>query len=280
MISGATKGPSTNDACYDSRLLQPLSQAEREHFLSLTGLNHEFYARYASEFHDSRAYGWPAWNQVLDLTAQRALSVLDIGCGGGRLLSFLERQWVLGRQCSLKHFVGVDREPRLLKHAQEGEYQSSCEWLYWDWCGPLSLSESLSPLAEFDLITLFGVLHHVYHPLARLELILIAAERLAVEGTLAVSLWDFGDQARYTSKFLSWDPVIKRGLDPDLILPGDHLLGWRHQEDTPRYCHWMNPEREEELKALVSSKATNLSSPEVITHHRDGNRYLVWKRLF
>ena len=259
-------------------LFDELNEEEVNHFRRLETINQLFYTRYADEFHSSRAYGWRGWLSLLDLLPQHPLNVIDLGCGGGRLLQFLERRWVGERKGHIHEYLGADREEQLLDHARQSSCSLPSRWVSWDWSvDPITL-QHFHREAGADWVTLFGVIHHIYHPSVRARLISQAGDLLRSGGILSVSLWDFGAQARYQDKSLSWAPLIEEGTLPHLILPGDTLLGWRGQTSPPRYCHWLNPGREAQLIADVQSLTPHLTSPMLITHPQDGNRYLCWTR--
>ena len=126
-------------------------------------------------------------------------------------------------------------------------------------------------------MTLFGVMHHVYSFSARVSLICWAAQFLKPGGVLSVSLWNFGAQPRYHTKYLDWSEHAQEGLTLDLVEEGDVLLGWRGEVDTPRYCHWMSPDEESRWLEQIKIHAPQLSSPQLDLHPRDGNRYWTWR---
>jgi ubiquinone/menaquinone biosynthesis C-methylase UbiE len=83
-----------------------------------------------------------------------ALSILDVGCATGRLLSALS-------MAGASHLAGVDLAPKILEVAREkltrqkahaeirtADAEDSLPW----------------PAESFDVVTLTGVLHHFYRP--------------------------------------------------------------------------------------------------------------------
>jgi SAM-dependent methyltransferase len=100
--------------------------------------------------------------------------------------------------------------------------------------------------ARFDLIVLFGLMHHVPSRARRLRLLEASAERLSPGGLLAVSFWQFGDRERFEGRFRSWHDPEAAGVDPEDLEEGDALLAWG-DAGAVRYCHFAGPAEAETL---------------------------------
>ena len=227
---------------------------------ALLELNRRFYARYAASFSASRERPWHGWERLLDhLAAARrgALRVLDVGCGNGRFATFLA-----ARRPEKIFYLGVDSSPQLLAEARrrlshlvaEGRLELRLLEL------EVTADEAVQQLAgsrlgraRLQLITLFGVLHHIPGRAGRARLLARLALHLAAPGLLAVSLWCFDRQRRISDKILPWEEYNRRAPEPiDLVQleRGDHLLTWAGERDTPRYCHLAD---EEEIAGLITA---------------------------
>jgi SAM-dependent methyltransferase len=78
---------------------------------ALAELNGAFYANFAGDFARTRR-GWPLGFERILPHLWPAANVLDVGCGNGRLLTFLtERGW-------RGHYLGADNSAGLLSAAQ------------------------------------------------------------------------------------------------------------------------------------------------------------------
>ena len=99
-------------------------------------------------------------------------------------------------------------------------------------------------------------------------------------GVLSVSFWDFGAHAKWDKKKLDWQSICAEfKINEAHLEPGDFLLGWSGQTDTPRYCHWVSREEEERLnRDLMESLGTEWEPPQMTSREGDLNRYWSWKR--
>ena len=87
----------------------------------LSRINRDFYERMAAEFSATREHPWPGWQRVLRHAVReeggedgaRTLSILDAGCGNGRLAAFVCAQ--VDRPL---HYVGIDASLALLARAR------------------------------------------------------------------------------------------------------------------------------------------------------------------
>ncbi len=217
----------------------------------LDRINRDFYRERASEFSRTRKRPWTGWRKLFGLADSSLrsprVSILDLGCGNGRLLPELVRAF--GTEIS---YLGLDRSVPLVGEARrtlEGSLTARAHLAAAD-----LLREPLAELAlhaRFDLILAFGLLHHVPSLERRRQLLSSAARRLRPGGLLGLSFWQFGELQRFRSRFESWDtqPACA-GLDTGDLEPGDHLLGWG-DAGAVRYCHHAGPAEAAELVGSV-----------------------------
>lgn len=209
---------------------------------ALRRLNRRFYDHHADRFDRSRrGRPWPGWTELLDRfprAATRPSRVLDAGCGNGRFGAFLAEH-----QPPVDYF-GLDEEPALLEaarevlapHAEAGEIDVRLEradLLEDDFAQALGTR-------RFDLIVLFGVLHHIPGEVVRGRLLAELGRYLARDGRLVVSFWRFDRSPRFERQLLPWeeaDPRSLEGIDVGELEPGDHLLSFGGDLRMPRYCH-------------------------------------------
>jgi SAM-dependent methyltransferase len=223
----------------------------------LNQLNREFYRTTAAQFDESRSEPWPGWNNLLPYL-KTPLSVLDVGCGNGRFGVFLAQ--TLGTNLS---YCGVDNNPVLLQHARESLSRIETRLENRD------VIEYPPDTGEFDLVVLFGMLHHIPGSTSRRTFMQILAQRVAPGGIFAFAVWRFYDYERFRERIVPWPVDIQ-------VEPHDYLLDWRRGTSALRYCHYVN---ETEHADLIT--ATGLT--EVITYRSDGrtndmNRYSLLRR--
>lgn len=235
---------------------------------ALARLNSGFYDRFAESFSRTRQAPWPGWARVLETwqrsrpgsPADAAASILDLGCGNGRF-----GVW-LGEVSDDSHdYTGVDSSARLiamvpltLADREGGRTELVVADLVFD-----DLDEHLGD-RSFDLITLFGLLHHVPSFARRQSLLEGLKQRLAPDGLMALTFWQFADQERFRRRFMDWEEYNRSAsepIDPAALEPGDYLLQW--EETACRYCHHTAPGEAAELVGSLELQVLD-------TFHADG----------
>lgn len=222
---------------------------------ALIDLNRAFYARFAREFARSRSLDQPGLLRLLDYLPRRG-RLLDVGCGHGRLASLLDRE---------QHgvaYVGVDSSSELLSIAQTdaAALAISTTFIEADLAAD-GWSERLPP-GQFDAIVALAVLHHVPGRQRRRDLLAQLASLLASDGVLALSTWQFHNEARLQRKILPWSAA---GLAPHQVEPGDALLDWQRGGAGLRYCHLLD---EAEVVALAQQVGLQVHA----LYYDDGRR--------
>lgn len=200
-------------------------------------LNAVFYADFAQMFAASRSPQQRGWRRLLPWLPA-AGRLLDVGCGQGRWLEFLRQQG------QMQAYVGVDSSAALLALAEPLTLGLAparfvqADLLAADWSQRL-------PDADFLAITALAVLHHIPGWQRRQVLLQQLAGLLAPEGVLALSTWQFLNEARLRRKVMPWRTV---GLEADQVEAGDYLLDWQRGGVGLRYCHLVDPD---EITALA-----------------------------
>jgi tRNA (uracil-5-)-methyltransferase TRM9 len=241
---------------------------------ALLAVNRRFYERHGASFSATRQFAWPGWPHLLPHLPQVAptpLAVLDVGCGNGRFARFLATQvkapWT---------YLGLDSSPLLLAQAQELPL-------------PLQLrlvdliADPLSAVLgeqRFHWIALFGVLHHLPGRANRQRLLVDLAHHLARPGILTLSIWRFDQDPRAPQKRLSWErynTTAGERIALDQLEPGDQLLTWAGDPDTPRFCHLADEGEVVHWQALLGQQELSLRE-RFAADGRTGaeNSYLVF----
>ena len=239
---------------YDNNTDRNMNDATIER---LNQINRQFYQITANSFDQSRSQPWPGW-EILAGHLSAPLTVLDVGCGNGRFGVFLVRRF--GATIT---YYGIDSNPILLSRAEEAlrgfEVHLTCR----------DVIDNPPDSGEYDLVALFGMLHHIPGYERRRAFLRRLADRVAPGGLLAFAAWRFYDFARFRERIIPWPDDIQ-------VEANDYLLDWRRETPALRYCHYVD---DAEHAALVA--ATGLT--EIVTYRADGetgdmNRYSLLRK--
>ena len=249
----------------------------------LDDINRRFYERFAEHFSKTRVHGWAGWHSALDSLPNHPLRILDLGCGNGRLSSFLETHWCEEMNGEIELFTGLERCTSLLEVARNRTLSFPTHWSEWSWSDVVAADphEAITECDDQDWVVIFGVTHHIFGYDRRLRLLNWAAQHLRPGGLLCVSFWDFGAHEKWQKKVISWDDHHHLiGPYRESLEDGDFLLGWAGTQDTPRYCHWVSRNEEKKILEDVGEGLSIKLSPAIrIGDESDLNRYWCWQRI-
>jgi SAM-dependent methyltransferase len=222
----------------------------------LNAINRTFYETVADEFDATRGEAWPGWERLLPLL-RPPFSVLDVGCGNGRFGIFLARHFD-----EKFRYHGMDSNPTLLERARQSLTHVDAQLEARD------IVEQPLEAGNYDLVALFGMLHHVPGAERRQSLVKTLAKCVAPDGLLIFTCWRFYEYPRFRERIVP----MPNDLKPE---PGDYLLDWRRGSTALRYCHHVD---DHELKRLID--ATRLRP--ILQYRADGrsgdmNLYVVLK---
>ncbi len=99
----------------------------------------------ASEFSETRSFPWEEF-KIFEKFYNKKFDVLDLGCGNGRLLTFLRKK-------GYRSYLGVDQSTGLLKYAKEN-------WNDEDFM-EADISKKIEFNRKFDAIFLVASFHHI-----------------------------------------------------------------------------------------------------------------------
>lgn len=247
----------------------------------LNQLNQRFYRKIAEDFHETRQYYWHGWRLLLPhierlAAKKRPIRVLDIGCGNGRFAHFLH-DTLESRPCV---YIGTDNNQKLLDHARDSLSKKKIlhtlhridlvEILLSD----NQLAEILQESEPFDLVVMFGILHHIPSYQLRKQLLLAMSELLADQGLLCTTLWRFLDHEKAQEKIV---PPNEMGITEEDLEPHDYLVTWDRGKHAVRYCHY-TPEYEEE-RLVHAIHLPLIDQFESDGKEGRGNKYLIFQKL-
>jgi tRNA (uracil-5-)-methyltransferase TRM9 len=210
----------------------------------LNQINREFYQITAESFDESRGQPWPGWDRLIPYLPA-PLTVLDVGCGNGRLGVFLAQH--AGPRLI---YSGLDNNASLLERAQTALAGVEAHFYQQD------IIEQPPDQGEFDLVTLFGVLHHIPGRQQRQDFVRGLADRVKPGGILAFASWRFYEYERFRERITPWPADLD-------VETGDYLLDWRRGDRALRYCHYTDDGEQAELSAVSGLR-------EIITYRADG----------
>jgi tRNA (uracil-5-)-methyltransferase TRM9 len=195
----------------------------------LLALDREFYTKFAIEFCETRP---PGRVNLEPLTPYLSgdMTVLDVGCGNGRLADRLDREGY-----RLK-YVGIDASPELIEIAKKQTTTLRgvpAEFHVTDittpgWTAPLQTH------APFDAAFVLALLHHIPGFDLRCRVLGDIRSLLRPGGVLLMSNWQFMKNDRLRLKIVPWQTV---GISEMELEEGDALLDWKRGGTGYRYVH-------------------------------------------
>lgn len=240
----------------------------------LNKINQAFYKKTAQDFSDSRAYYWHGWREIIPylqniLGEKEQLKVLDVGCGNGRFGSFL-----IDYLPEIEiEYTGTDNNKKLLEIAEEklSKTHLDTKFLNIDIVNELLENTFLTNDSQtYDIIVLFGVLHHIPTHAFRKKVIQTLSKKLAPHGIFVCTLWRFVDDQNLEKKQVDLEKGDIKAEDLD---KNDYLISWERETTSFRYCHYTDEQEEQRL--IAASGLELLSSFESDGREGRGNKYLV-----
>ena len=205
----------------------------------IVALNHQFYQSFANDFSESRGRLQLGVLKVLERIPRKS-SVLDLGCGNGKVVLQLADNDFQGS------YLGADFSLGLLDWAAKdmpGGFQADFQEL--DLTSPRW--DDLLPRMKFEVILCFATFHHIPSRVLRSTLCRNIRNYIADEGVLYISAWQFIRSERLRKKILPWDTV---GISEHEVDDDDYLLDWQRGGSGIRYVHLFSSS---ELKELADS---------------------------
>ncbi len=237
----------------------------------LNQLNKDFYRKTADSFSQSRSYFWPGWQKLLPylniVSAQKnELNVLDLACGNGRFGLFLAEN-----SPKIKiNYHGVDFSRELLSKAEKKLSKTNINFKL----KKTDIIEDFHLSRKYDLITAFGLFHHIPSFDLRRKILKILADHLAEDGLVAVTFWQFADKPRFKDKIVNPEKV---GIDPGQLESNDYILDWKRGKTAYRCCHCADQPEVEKLTENLDLKMVDNYLADGKTNNL--NLYLVLKNV-
>lgn len=231
---------------------------------SLNQLNTDFYQTTAIDFNESRNYYWQGFTEILRfLKPIGSMSVLDVGCGNGRLGQFLQENL----HDTLLEYTGIDSNPKLLEFAQEKLSDVSPRLEQRDIVTSLINGDDFATNQRYDLVVCLGVFHHIPTFGLRLALLKKLLSKLNQNGILIISFWQFLSIPRLEKKIVKTDYPLEEN---------DFILDWKRGKNALRYCHFCDETEQNLLVSQASAELTERFTADA--KESTGNTYLVLKQ--
>lgn len=232
-------------------------------FKELVQLNKEFYSKVSADFSRTRQKSWGGWDRIIPFINEYygsgrgtiKLKILDIGCGNGRFYSFLKKNLSGNFE-----YLGLDSSGELISEAKNNF--PDVEFLVRDVFQDLESIES-----GFDIVVIFGVMHHVPSIRFRREWIDAVKGKLVMGGLLVISFWDLQiDRGRFEKKIKEHNFELEEG---------DYILGWGDENDAYRYAHFYSQNEIDDLLSGFKSLANYSDDGKT----RNLNKYFILQNL-
>jgi ubiquinone/menaquinone biosynthesis C-methylase UbiE len=217
------------------------------------------YNSFAKDWDRTRQHAWYEF-KFLEDKIKNGDSVLDLGCGNGRLLGFLNERKNID-------YTGVDNSEELISIAKSN---------YPD--GNFEVGNALSlPYADnsFDFVASFAVFHHIPGRKTREKFMSEISRVLKKDGEAFITVWNIY-QPKYKKYMRAnfFQKIYRTIIDAYNVSFGLHdaFIPFGN-EKIPRYVHGFTPKEFERLSK------PNFSLLEAIFSHRD-KKVDNWKEAY
>lgn len=200
-------------------------QTEKE----LLKIVHDNYDQVSEKFSQTRKYISNSWAELKRIAAgiKDGESVLDIGCGNGRLLELIGDRRV--------GYVGVDNSEKLLEQAR-------INYLGHRFIQGDILDLGRLPELNFDYVFAIALIHHIPDRELRGKALKQLKNKVGVNGTIVISTWNLWSRVWVKQKFRQ--KIIKFALlkiiGKNQMDFGDVLFDWKNNRGervSKRYYH-------------------------------------------
>ena len=277
----------------------------------LRDITSSFYRENASSFSSTRHASWAGWSRCLDsmglgsgspLTAsdggiseeaalesshpeggasvvgrlsRKPLRVLDVACGNGRFLRFLQEALP---DAEVEYFAVDDCEQLVLEGLASDADNVAFQKLDAVSCLMEGSFEHAIEAPSVDMAVCFGFFHHVPGSDARAALLGALVDSVRPGGYVAVSLWQFAKSPELAAKAIETTAKARAEYGLPMLDEGDYLLGWQNRPHAYRYCHTFSDEEVDRLVCTVGDRAQLVSRFEADGRTGTLNSYLVFRR--
>lgn len=228
----------------------------------LAALNAEFYEAHGENFADARPRLPSGVQRILEKIPAGS-RVLEIGCGDGKV----------GRRLAARGcvYVGLDVSNAMIERAKAftenwtlraGEFSTS-QILFFQADVLTPSWDQIIAGQTFDWLVAFAVLHHLPGYETRARLVRECAARLAENGRLVFSNWQFTRSERLRARIRPWAEL---DLAEAQVEPNDYLLSWeRKGRRGLRYVHLLDEAEARRLAAQANLRVLEIFSADGVS---------------
>lgn len=234
-------------------------------------INKEFYNKYSKSFSNSRNSNWIGFKKIFEnIDNNNIKKVLDLACGNGRF--YLE----LIKHINNSEYIGVDNNVYLLNEAKDkiekNILSNKYELIEEDLFSNYSINTK-----DFDLIVMFGFMHHIPSLDIRIKIFNRIKQQLNKNGIFVFSTWNF--LGKSYEKRNDKKKIIKEiNIDEKELNKSDYFLNWKdinNKDDIYRYAYYYSKGEILELIDIVGFQL-------IIDYESDGrdnisNHYYIVK---
>jgi len=243
-------------------------------FHKIIQLNKDFYKRVGDEFSNTRQSPWGGWTKILGLMKkqfkdEKKISILDLGCGNGRLYGYLKEELPQYQF----NYLGVDSSKLLLTRAKRFYKSSNVKFELND-----VILKTQSIQKHYDIVAAFGLTHHIPSKKYREKWFKEISSLVRKNGLFVFTIWDFSKDERFKNlvKSIKTDDV---NISVNELEGGDSFLGWQNMKNVYRYFHKYSSD---ELKT-ISNILIKSNMKIVVKFYADGksgnlNCYFIWRK--
>ena len=217
------------------------------------------YEEAASEFSDSRKRKSRSWEKLKEICSgiKDWQSILDMGCGNGRLLVLLENKKI--------NYLGIDNSKELIALAKKR------------FPGNKFIVGNILDLGEikelnFNYVFSVAVLHHLPGRDLRIKALRQLKNKIKEDGRIVITVWAMWKQKRFIKiiiKFILLKLIRKNKMDI-----GDILFDWKNSQGekvSKRYYHAFS---RRELKKIAKKAGLKIEK----IYKDKFNYYLILKK--
>lgn len=247
-------------------------------------INKNFYQTAGQIWNPSKNYYWEGWDKIFAILSDNKFcndyQVLDAGCGNARFFNFLASKINDKRSFT---YTGLDFSREMLENTlqinETNKKMAICDFVSED---ILYFLQANKFQTSYNLISAFGVFHHIPGADNRLKLFEQLTKLLRPNGLLVFTTWQFLDVPRLCKRLIDRDAEYKQKVMQRLELSqndlehGDYILDWVKKVTAYRYAHYFEPD---EIQIWLDT--TNLELVKsFVSDGRSGrrNKYYVCKK--
>lgn len=219
---------------------------QRDTITKLIELNKQFYNDTFHLWNQKSDYAWFGFDKAfggLDINESKTINILDIGCGNARVAIYLASLF----ENSTVNYIGIDNSDLVLESANTilnklNKSNLVSKIINCDLTDIGCLNKILGQ-NKFEIITSFGVIHHIPSFDLRNKIIKEIASKLVINGYFIFTIWNFFDSDRLKKRIVDVTTNDGKltykmlGIDSKDFESGDYILDWVKFVTTYRYSH-------------------------------------------